>query len=142
MKRKSVCSGVIIIIILIAIYCLYFNFYWIIGINERKNNMITEYYPKGSIHYNIATANYVAARIQILFGADINQIDRKRDETPLETSLSSMGNPDIFIRMLVRNGADLNLKSHHILYQYIYYYGDNLKMIRFLIEKGADVNDG
>lgn len=141
-EKKLVFKGVIIVVVLAAFYFLYFNFYWIIQINERKNNMVTEYYPKGSIHYNIATANYVAARIQILFGTDVNQIDRKRDETPLETSLSSMGNPDIFIRMLVRNGADLNLKSHRILYQYISYYGDNLKMIQFLVDKGADVNDG
>lgn len=142
MKKKLVVKGIALIIILIGIYYLYFNFYWIIGFNERKNNMVIEYYPKDSIHYNIATADYVAARIQVLLGADINEVDKKRNETPLETSLISMGKPDMFIKMLVQNGADLNFKSHHILYQYIYYYGDNLKMVQFLIEKGADVNDG
>lgn len=104
--------------------------------------MVTEYYPKGSIHYNIATANYVAARIQLLFGTDINKIDKKRNETLLETSLTTMGDPDIFIKMLVQNGADINLNSHEFLYQYIYYYGENLKMVQYLIQKGADVNDG
>lgn len=123
-------------------YYLYFNLPWLMQYKERELSMITEYYPKRSLHYDIITGDYVKARIKILFGEDVNKINKKNNTTPLETALMSMSYPDRFIKMLVQNGADLNKNEHELLPQYIYYFGqqDCKDMIRYLIQNGADLN--
>lgn len=35
----------------------------------------------------------------------------------------SMSYPDRFIKMLVKNGANLNKEGHELLSEYIYYFG-------------------
>lgn len=39
--------------------------------------MVTKYYRKGSLQYDIITGNYVFARIKVLFGENVNEIDKK-----------------------------------------------------------------
>ena len=40
-------------------------------------NEVTKYYRKGSLQYDIITGNYVFARIKVLFGENVNEIDKK-----------------------------------------------------------------
>ena len=63
--------------ILLIGYYLYFNMPWILQYKERESSMVTEYYRKGSLQYDIITGNYVFARIKVLFGENVNEIDKK-----------------------------------------------------------------
>lgn len=137
---KNILKLLIVIIFLLIGYYLYFNMPWILQYKERESSMVTEYYRKGSLQYDIITGNYVFARIKVLFGENVNEIDKKNNTTPLETALMSMSYPDRFIKMLVKNGANLNKEGHELLSEYIYYFGqqDSNKMIKYLLNKGAD----
>ena len=103
---KNILKLLIVIIFLLIGYYLYFNMPWILQYKERESSMVTEYYRKGSLQYDIITGNYVFARIKVLFGENVNDIDKKNNTTPLETALMSMSYPDRFIKMLVKNGAN------------------------------------
>ena len=118
---KNILKLLIVIIFLLIGYYLYFNMPWILQYKERESSMVTEYYRKGSLQYDIITGNYVFARIKVLFGENVNEIDKKNNTTPLETALMSMSYPDRFIKMLVNNGANLNKEGHELLSEYIYY---------------------
>ena len=117
---KNILKLLIVIIFLLIGYYLYFNMPWILQYKERESSMVTEYYRKGSLQYDIITGNYVFARIKVLFGENVNEIDKKNNTTPLETALMSM--------------------SYSDLSEYIYYFGqqDCNKMIKYLLNKGAD----
>ena len=129
---KNILKLLIVIIFLLIGYYLYFNMPWTLQYKERESSMVTEYYRKGSLQYDIITGNYVFARIKVLFGENVNEIDKKNNTTPLETALMSMSYPDRFIKMLVKNGANLNKEGHELLSEYIYYFGqqDCNKMIK------------
>lgn len=139
---KNILKLLIVIIFLLIGYYLYFNMPWILQYKERESSMVTEYYRKGSLQYDIITGNYVFARIKVLFGENVNEIDKKNNTTPLETALMSMSYPDRFIKMLVKNGANLNEEGHEFLPEYIYYFGeqDCNDMIKYLLNKGANPN--
>ena len=137
---KNILKLLIVIIFLLIGYYLYFNMPWTLQYKERESSMVTEYYRKGSLQYDIITGNYVFARIKVLFGENVKEIDKKNNTTPLEAALMSMSYPDRFIKMLVKNGANLNKEGHELLSEYIYYFGqqDCNKMIKYLLNKGAD----
>lgn len=101
---KNILKLLIVIIFLLIGYYLYFNMPWILQYKERESSMVTEYYRKGSLQYDIITGNYVFARIKVLFGANLNK------------------------------------EGHELLSEYIYYFGqqDSNKMIKYLLNKGAD----
>ena len=61
----------------LVIICI-FNMPWILQYKERESSMVTEYYRKGSLQYDIITGNYVFARIKVLFGENVNEIDKKK----------------------------------------------------------------
>ena len=132
----------IILLFLLIGYYLFFNIPWLLQYKERESSMVTEYYQKGSLQYEIITGNYVNTRIKVLLGANVNKIDSKNKTTPLETALMSMSYPDRFIKMLVKNGANLNEEGHEFLPEYIYYFGeqDCNDMIKYLLNKGANPN--
>lgn len=74
---KNILKLLIVIIFLLIGYYLYFNMPWTLQYKERESSMVTEYYRKGSLQYDIITGNYVFARIKVLFGENVNEIDKK-----------------------------------------------------------------
>jgi len=60
---KNILKLLIVIIFLLIGYYLYFNMPWTLQYKERESSMVTEYYRKGSLQYDIITGNYVFARI-------------------------------------------------------------------------------
>jgi hypothetical protein len=74
---KNILKLLIVIIFLLIGYYLYCNMPWILQYKERESSMVTKYYRKGSLQYDIITGNYVFARIKVLFGENVNEIDKK-----------------------------------------------------------------
>lgn len=144
MKKFKIICAVIIPVIILAGYYLYYNFEWLVQTRERNQSMVTEIYSPKSLHYDILTGNYVKSRIKILFGANVNEISKVDENTPLEVACSSMTSHERLIKMLVDNGAKINLKNHEVLLMYLESWekGDSKKTLDFLIKKGADINHG
>ena len=61
---------------------------WILQYKERESSMVTEYYRKGSLQYDIITGNYVFARIKVLFGENVNEIDKKKQYNTIRNSIN------------------------------------------------------
>ena len=61
---KNILKLLIVIIFLLIGYYLYFNMPWILQYKERESSMVTEYYRKGSLQYDIITGNSVSAKVQ------------------------------------------------------------------------------